>query len=508
MTRKEYVVKVVESLQENPKAVFAGHGLKPQFLKIIASRPDTIAKMCVLAWASKTYKKGKNALKKTNNFKIGAYKNFANFNFDARKDVEEFMAKLSPADAATFTNSDNIVTIIILPDTVTGNLENDIVNGKSVVVPFDKSILKAYNIPGGMYVTMMFGDSYVLPRAEKEAKAKAPINDRVVARRTPAKVKESVVAKAKAKLLALKNEGKDLAFRASKTAAELQQIASVASMVSGTALDDPSEMMKAIKAYNNTNKLLLSELAPFEKQLYVKAANLYRKGKKIAANRILAEIGVPALTELVKGGNLVSTDAIVAERAKKYRAKIKEINEVNTMLLARLEAATTAKAKADTRFAINKNTERIKLLRAKMTTFSKGVNVGVIRNKASLLAKTSKMIEENLLKGATIQQALNSAVSKLPVSEQVKQQVKQQVIEQVANGTPMQFAVQQSIQSVTAEVEEFQDLDAVDYSADAIYNENLDDDEFANQFLAEEEFDSLATSLAGTKSIKEILSIL
>jgi len=551
MTRKQYVVEVTSQLQADAKAVLAGHGLKPAYLNLIASRPDVCAKLAMMAYSSKAAKKGKNALKRGLNFKVCGYKSFTDFNFVARKDVEAFMSRLGASDAATFNNADNILTLVILADTATGELENDIVNGQSVVVSFAQSVLKDYKIPGGIYITMMFGSSYIAPREEANAGRKESINKRIAARRTPAKIRAELTAKAKSKLTAIKVTNSKLKGAASKPAAELQQFAQLGRAVGIEAFEDPKEVINAIKEYNSTNKALLKSLDSGDKALYVKAANLYKRGKIVQANRILAEIGIPALTALVRGGNKVSTDAIAAEKAKAYRAKIKEISGVNVKLLDKLEAAKTAREKANVRFAIKQNTNAIKAIKAKMSVH-KDLKVTTIRNKAKVLAETNRMIEQNLAKGATIQQALQMALSKLPVDQQVKEQVRQDIVQQIAAGTPMQYAVQQSIQNVAGVAQQledevdyqnypmqetlannfpqskqqiadqqladqqlldddFQSLDAVSSLPDATYSDefDLDDDDFSDADLIDDsEFNDISSSLLGSKSVADILASL
>ena len=169
MTRKQYVVEVVNQMTENPRAVLAGHGLSGAIVKMIAGRPDIMGKLATFAFSTTGAKKGAKGLKKAANFKISGYQNFAAFNTKARMDVEEFMTELSASEAEKFTNENNIITFIVLPDTQTDNTEADIANLKSVAVPFASSVKKEYKIAGGIYITVMFGDSLILPRDAKIA---------------------------------------------------------------------------------------------------------------------------------------------------------------------------------------------------------------------------------------------------------------------------------------------------------------------------------------------------
>jgi hypothetical protein len=493
ITRKDYVLKVTEQMAENAKAVLSGHGLKSQFINLISKRPDIIAKLAVLAWSSKTASKGGKALQKKNNFKITAYANFANFNFGARQDVEKFMEKLTPADQASFSNDENILTILAMGDTPVGiDLEADIVNGKSVALPFAKSVMKQYKFGTGAYIVVMFGDSWLQPKEEKTAKSKAKVNSRLQARRSPAKVRAELVSKANAKKADLKSDAIKLKNAAAKHEGALQQFNNLAATVGAPEGASAKEALAAIKAYNTTNKKLIAGLSSDNLRQYNKAARLYMGGEKAKANSILAKIGIPELTDLVRGGNNVSTDKIVAARKKALTAKIKEISAANEELLVKVAESTNSKYKADTNFKIRANVAKIKELRARIASFSELTTIGAVKNKASLLSKANALIAANLKAGQSVQAALQNALSKLPVDDDTKEQIRQQVIEGVAQQVPMQYAVQQAIQNVDLQAD-----DEVEAAEEEMEDDlGLDDDlELSDD-----------TSLAGSKSIQDILA--
>jgi hypothetical protein len=482
MTRKNYVVTVTEQMAENAKAVLAGHGLKGNFTSLIAKRPDVIAKLASLAYSSRTAAKGGKALQKKANFKIFAYANFANFNFQARKDIEAFMSKLSPADQEVFSNDENILTILAMGDVSSGNIEADIANGKSVALPFDKSVMKQYKFGTGAYIVVMWGDSWILPREEKIAVAKQKANKRLQARRTPAKVRAELVSKANAKKADLKSEGILLKNKASILGGGLEQFNDLAAAV-GADGSDPKAALAAIKAYNTTNKALLRGLDPGDLAFYNKAAKLYIKGDTAKANRILDEIGIPQLTALVRAGNVTNTDQIVKARKKALLAKVKEISAANEALLVKVSASTDSKFRGDTNFKIRANVAKIKELRARAASFGELTNATAIKGKAKLLEQANALIAANIAKGQSVQAALQSALSKLPLDEEQKQQVRQDIIEGVSQGTPMQYAVQQAIQNIPQQ----QQLAAEEIVDDE--DLGLDDD----------------TSFTGSKSIQQIL---
>ena len=504
ITRKDYVVQVVNQLAENPRGTLAGHGLAGPILGMIATRPDIMGKLAVFAYSSVNYKKGAKALKKAANFKISGYKTFAEFNSKAREDVETFMSGLPEKDAESFSNENNILTFIILPDKETGNTETDIANLKSVVVPFNSSVKKEYKISGGIYVTIMWGDSILLPRDVSRAEVKKVVNKRIISRKTPAKVKAELTSKAKAKLTRLKIDAGKLKANANKTAAELQQFNSIGKQLGVQNAEKPNAVLDAMKSFTTETKAFLRGLPPEDKKLYMDAVKYKKAGKLNLMYNLLAEVSPEnseKITSIVRGGNITKTDDILAARRKQFRAKISEITAKNEELLVAASEAPTAKLRANINFKIRANIEQIKLIKAKIN-LHKDMKVSVIKNKAKLLASTNAAIQANKASGMSIQEALNSAIAELPINVQQKQQIKQQVIQQLTTGTPLEYAVQQSIQNLPSDI----DAQVTDINDELGYEEDtLVDDVFGNM---DDETADIASQLAGSKTIKDILSIL
>jgi hypothetical protein len=507
MTRKEYVVAVVDQLKENPRAVLAGHGLPGAIVKIIGERPDVMAKLSAFGYSTVNFKKGAKGLKKTPNFKISGYKNFNEFNAKARQDVEAFMMGLTGPDAENFSNENNIITFIVLPDTPTGDTVTDIANLKSVAVSFNSSVKKEHKIAGGIYITIMFGDSLILPREARVAVAKEKINKKIDARKTPAKIKAELTAKAKSKLARIKLTDAKLSATASKTAAELEQIAEIGNVFGAGENASARSIMNAMKIYSRDTKRFLVDLPADDKKLF-KAAMAAKDAKKVkvmyaALNEISPE-NYEKVKDIVVNGNLTTADKVLEARRKQMKLKIAEITTKNAELLAKAEAAPTAKLRANINFQIRKNLKVIDALKAKMKVHS-SLNLTTIKNKAKLLADTNAAIEANREAGMSIQEALNSAIAGLSVDDVTKQQVKQQVVQQLATGTPLQFAVQQAIQNTpmqqtTAEVTDFEDeltADEFNFEEDTIIDTfgNLDD-----------ETADIASKLANSKTVSDILN--
>lgn len=499
MTRKEYVVAVTEQLAANPRAVLAGHRIPAAILTRIAERPDVLAKIAAFGFMTKKFKMGAKGLRKSPVFKVSGYKNFPDFNKVARTDVENFVNSLPEGDAENFQNNENIITLLILPDTKTGETNEDIVNGKSVVLKFDASVKKEYRINGGFYVTIMFGDSAIRTPEQRVAKAKAKVNATKVnrKRRSVALVRRELVNKAKAKQAALDARKAALEGTSVKLSAEMQQYAHIANEF-GVTLDSPKDIAKAMRNYTRETKAFLKKLTKAEQVVYNEVMKAMKKGDMRTANALLKSLGNEQLTNIVKTGNLTSAEARTAARTAELRKQVRELTKRNEGLLVKLEGAATARAKAQIRFDMRKNITRINQLKARIGAH-KDVSAKAITTKAKMLAKTNELIAENIAKGLTVQESLNAALAKLQISQEAKQQVKQQVIQQVANEMPTQYAVQQAIQQIPVEaiqqvpVEQVIDLDD-------------ESDDFVDVFGDEGVVD--AATLVGAASINDVLSIL
>lgn len=502
MTRKEFVVAVTEQLQKEPRAVLAGHGIQSAILKEIAIRPDVMGKLAAFSFMTNNFKKGAKGLKKSSDFKITGYKNFAEFNMKARTDVESFVVGLSPVDADEFENNENIITMLILPDTKTDNMESDIANGKSVVTKFDTAVKKEYKINGGFYLTIMFGNSLIRGVEENKAEAKAKQNAKLVAvkQASASKLKAELVAKAKAKAAKIAETTAKLNNKAAGLNAQLEQFGSLADTF-GAKSTNPRDVVAAMKRYTTETKRFLSKLNTAEKVVYSEAMKAMKKGDTKLVDSLLKGLGNDQLTAIVKSGNLTDADSKLNARKIEIRKQIRILDKKNEEMLAKLEAATTPRAKAQIRFDMKKISSKVNILKSKLGVY-KDLNPATIKSKAALLKTTNAMIADNIAKGATVQQALNAALGKLPATQEVKQQIKEQVIQQIANGTPTQYAVQQAIQQIPTAELQIQQLPV----------DEIDEPEFEQQLIDvlgdAGVDDTYQASLAGSASIKAILDFI
>ena len=398
LSRKEFVLKVTDALKENPKGVLRGHGLPPMMLNLLVSREDVIGKIAMVAYSTIFAPKGVKSLMKKPNFRIFSYRNFATFNSQAREDVETFMSGLSEEDQAKFVNKENIVTIMALPDNTesTGDTGQDIALGKSVMLPFDSAVRKEYKIQGGIYFLVMFGDSAIRKTEARIAETKATVNEKKVKVVTnPARLKAKLVKKAKAKMAEISGRVKRLETKRNIVGAQLAEVGTYARQLGLSAQATPGQITAAERDFNRRTT--------------------------------------------------AGSSALKTARIDVHQREINTIRMKNRVLTKKIDEALTPKAKADLRFALRKNLQRIDQLKAKIGIYE-DFSARAIASKAKLLAQLNAEIQANLDEGQTVSQALAAALETLPVTQQVKQQLNQQVLAEVADGVDLQIAAQSAAQ--------------------------------------------------------------
>jgi hypothetical protein len=450
ITRKEFVLSVVDQMIENPRAVLAGHGIQAAVLQTIVSRPDVMAKLATILWSTVYAKKGANGLKKAINFKISGYRNFADFTANAREDVEKFIAGLSPDDAAKFTNSNNILTIVLLPQSTAPESDStidEIVSGKSVALTFDSAVRKEYKINGGMYLTIMVGDSCAKPVEEKIAERKAKVNKLKQVRRTPAKIIKELKSKAANSLAKLDKKRAGLEAEAFSAEKELEQYKSIGADF-GATNTAPTRIIGSINNFDKSIEEVKAIVAGLDTddKAYFKSALKYKKeGNAKMLKLVLKALNNPDLSGYVMNGAPASSGEVINSRKQALKDSLVNLGNRNEELLAKLAIETDYNKKLSIRSMISKNNAVIKTTRAKLGTY-KNISVAGMKKKAQMLADTHAAIEANIAAGKSITEALNEALAKLTAKPEQKEIIKQQVMQQVADGMPMQYAVQQAIQ--------------------------------------------------------------
>lgn len=462
MTRKEFVLTVVDQLKENPRQVLAGHGISAAVLQTIVNRPDVMGKLATILYSLNGAKKGAAGLKKAANFRIFGYRTFGELNGKGREDIEGFIGGLPAEDAATFTNSDNIITILLLPDTVDNGDDvtaASIISGKSVGLTFDSAVRKEYKVSGGMYLVIAFGDSAIRTTELAAAKRTEKTNKRKQIKRTPAKIAAELKAKARKKLAAL--DAKRAALQATKMATQkqLQQYAAIGSQF-GVKGGNPISVKGGMNKYDasvaadmEAVKAEVAALDPVDKKSFNLAVTYMKSGKTKMARMLMRELQNPILENFVMNGAKApqTSDKLIDARKKAIKDQIKALTIKNESLMVDLSLAPTPNLKLSIKSSISRNNSKIKELRAKLGTY-KNMSVTAMRNKAAMLKQVNADIEANIAAGESINEALNAALENLAAKPEQKQIIKQQVIQQVANGTPMQFAVQQAVQDNIQEV--------------------------------------------------------
>lgn len=449
MTKKEFVAQLTAELQENPRAVLAGHGLPAVILKEISNRPDIIAKLVTVLFSTKLWKKGVKGLKKSPGFIIKGYKNFKELQTKSVMDIEEFEVSLSAEDQETFSTDTNCISIVCVPDQKAeeGSEETKIAFGKSIPLEYVKAVSKAYKIAGCYYVCIYFGDSIVRPSEEKVASAKEKVRKRKYNKRTKGKIVAEIKAKAKAKLEKIATENAGLSANLKMNSAGMQQFSQFGKSL-GFDAADPKAAMAAFKTYDANNKKLVRSLSATDKGIYEMAVELVAEKKLDAAKILLKKINNPAITALVLGTVPATVDAAKAQRIKELRKIMRQISEKNQSLLTSMEAATDSKLRASIKFRIKQNKAKYDQLKAKIQMLTKGVvNLSTVKAKAKMIAEIQAKIESNTALGMSVQQSLNTALAKysdIPVQQ--KQQIRQQIIQQVAQGMPADYVVEQVIQ--------------------------------------------------------------
>lgn len=457
MTKKEFVLQVVDQLLANPRKVLAGHGIQAAVLQQILKRPDVMGKLATILYSLKTAKKGAVGLKKAANFQIKGYKNFPDMNMKAREDIENFIGGLSAQDQASFNNAGNVVTILMLPDkqALVPGEEGDevvqgIITGKSVMLPFDTAVRKEYKIPGGVYIVIMIGDSAVRPAEEKLAARKEKVNKRKQTKRTPARIKMELKRKANKKLEILKAQRARLEEEAYNTSMEMEQSAYLENALGDEDINyGIGKRNMAASNWQINRAGILAGLSAEDKAIYATAQKLMKKGNKAAAKAVLRTMNNPVLLQAMTGSAPVTGNKVVDARKQALRKQIKQLTARNEQLLLDLSLAPATKH-ASIKSMISKNNSQIKALRARLGTY-KNLSAAGKANKAAMLAQVNAAIEENIAAGNSISQALNAAIAELDAKPAQKQIIKQQVMQQVADGMPMQFAVQQAVQDAYTE---------------------------------------------------------
>jgi hypothetical protein len=485
-SKKEFILEVTQALQESPRAILAGHKIKGGVLQMITGRPDIMSKLASALYTTKYARKGAKGLRKSQNLWVKAYKNFPMFNANARVDVENFIEQLDEKDQNVFSNADNVLVFLALPDKDIENtpetLEGDIISGKSIGLNFESAVKKEYKVAGGFYIIVMIADSIVRPPEAAVAKRKEKVNARKQKKRTPSKIKAELKSKAAKKLEKLDSELETLEGTKAKIENQISQFQKVGEEfgvkggLKGTrAWRTENAIAKADKTAAGLKAKfdkVMNNITPEAQEDIKLAIKLAKRGKLKQAKSLLKGVVLsPKRREIIEEGVLNPSifeggSAKVAARRKAAKEKLTALTARSQVLLDKLQTAPAEK-KASIRSMISKNNAEAKKIRLSLGTY-RNITKDGYRKKSQLLKQINADIANNLKKGNSVRQALNNAISALTATNAEKQLINEQVLSQVAEGMPLQYATQQAVQNL-------QIPEAIDNELNAVEGNGLDD---------------------------------
>lgn len=458
MSKKQFIENATAALAANPRKVLAGHGISGAMLSKITNRVDVMKYMCDVLFTLKTWKKP-TGLKKSNLLQIKAYKNFTEMNLKARLDVEKFMAGLKGDDVTNFTNNDNIMVIAFgyHKGMVTGPEGDDIIESmiaNSAIVKFDTAVRKENKFPDVSYVVIMVAPSLIRTSEEKAAERTAKKNAVRVKRDTKTAKLRKELARSKKSLVRNKRALEALRDKEFALEAQNAQYQYITAKTGDADLWTNLQNMNAQsarKAALKAEKLLNSSDA----KLFKAAMTMMQQGMEDEAKLILRRIkNKAAIKAALEGTDNVAAGNDMIDARRKELAKVIRNAEAKVIALRKAyKAAIDPIEKRNLRSKYAYATRKLEQLKARMKFYAAS-NHSAMGGRAQQLAAVRAEIEKNIEEGRTISQALNAGLEQLRASKAVKQQVKQQIVQQVADGTPMQFAVQQAIQEMPAQAQQ------------------------------------------------------
>jgi hypothetical protein len=444
ITKKIYVEKVVPIIQKNAKSVLAGHKIPPAIITMIQTRPDVCAKIAVFGFNTINWKKGDKALKKNEQFKISGYKNYMDFSKNSISDIAKFQETLPLKDKKTFQANENVVTLLIVPDVATSDINSDIVTLKSTILTYGKSLDRTYSGLGGIFITIAFGESYILPNNVKRAIVKEKLNKKINVRKTPAKVKQELAQKNKEKLAKLKAEGAGYKDEKTRLSAQLQELQGLNTEFGGGA----KEFDRGVKAEIKTN---LAELTPKERKMYMDIEKYRADGKDSIADAIEADFIANSNRDILVNTPKNSTE-ILGERKANYEGNISKLEASNLELTDKITNAPNAKVKSALNYTLRQNLAKIEATKAKLNALGYSNKLSsTIEKKRAMLARINEKMELNFIAGMTIKDAMNNAVATSNIDKETIAEISADLKEEVANGMTQEEAI---IEVITGAVEE------------------------------------------------------
>lgn len=448
MANTKFVREVTEQFKKSPRTTLKGNGIPGEIINVIAQRADVFAKLAVCIERTTLSSKGAAAFRNSKNLAIRGYRNFGEFNMNAREDVENFINGLSEDDQNKFKNKDNIVTICIQPDKkILKDDAEQIVTGKSYILSFNDAVRREFGDNKAIYLIVMFADSIQkAPTSKKKTKTKADIQEEMIR-------KQQLKIKKLNKLTAgLQKSRKALQLERDLVAGDIdaydRQRAKLAQLFGGDIDAGLSRMDNITAQYMSDLNSTLEMVDPSDKALAKTFMKYQAKGQAKKAAFLLKDIEDDHLRELLIQGQPVTVRNEFDSMKAKLNAKRKKILDSIYGLIDKSKDVTlSAKQRSVIRWRIGKLNTELRNLDAQIEAYRVGKDSGKwITKKANEMAKLTQEIEKNINRGMKAKAAIEKATAKLNVPEDVKQDIKAQIVSQVVEGTPIQYAAQQAVQ--------------------------------------------------------------
>lgn len=463
MTSKKMLSFISASMQ-NIGGALAGHEIPTSMKKLIADRPDVLAKIYKIV----TNLRIKNARAKTG-FKIVGFPNYMSFLTTLTGTIEDFVATLSPEDQEKWSNDNNIIVITMKTDTrynysrfghdssqlslMYADQSDDMVdiikNGGSSAIDFITAVDRGQKSLGSSaYLMVMISGSQ---------------QDRAAALKTPTKpIVDSVEEQAKREALKerkLKAKIASKAFNAKRTLktpvySQLMDWAGGDDLTSLTGVLDEtnyntymSDLNTAIKGLSTSDKKFLKAYLKYKDTRNEKAARL-----------MLKEMKDQAVVDMILRKQPLSVAKEIQNRKINIRAKIKGLMTKILSLEDEYNAAWTSGNYTDDELqAMQKKIAMCKSdvikLRKRLVVYRKSADGSfpylspqALTNRSAMIAKYRRLIGQNMAKGDTPSKATAKASKQMNLDIATTQRLQQDTLLNMANGMTPNIAAQQSAQ--------------------------------------------------------------
>lgn len=449
MANLNFIEEVTKRFMKAPRTTLRGNNIPGEVIGVLSQRADVFAKLAVCIENTTLSGRGANAFRNSKNLGIRGYRNFGEFNTNARQDVEQFMSGLSEEDQNTFTNKNNIVTICVQPDKkILKNDKEQIVTGKSYILPFDDAVRSEYKDNRAIYIIVMFATSVMKP-----PKARA-------VRRSKGEIQQEMIRKERMKLRKLNSlprqlqrANKGLQARRNVLSGKISdyetQKARLQELFGGD-IDKGLAISEGISQhYMSRLSNVMNRASDSDKKLATDYVYLTGKGHNRKAAAILKRIEDDNLRALLIQGQPETAKAEYdSMRIKLHQRRRTLLDRIYKLIDESKDPTLSPRQRTLIRYRVGKWNEELRTVESKIEAYRIGKYSDMwLRSKTAEMARITKEIEDNIEKGMKAKTAIDRAVSTIRgVDAETKQDIKAQVASQVVDGMPIQYATQQAIQ--------------------------------------------------------------